>query len=168
MSVAAVTTRRNRPDKKLVEQIERDLADIRRALRVPLETEIARGGLTPPQLGVMQAVVRSDGISLKELSRVVGLAHSTVSGIVDRLESKGLLKRRADPADGRVTRIYPTDAVKEFVAEQLPKLSERPLERALRGASRAERVRIGAAIQRLRELLDEDSSRRASETALQR
>ena len=168
MSVAAVTTRRNRPDKKLVEQIERDLADIRRALRVPLETEIARGGLTAPQLGVMQAVVRSDGISLKELSRVVGLAHSTVSGIVDRLESKGLLKRRADPADGRVTRIYPTDAVKEFVAEQLPKLSERPLERALRGASRAERVRIGAAIQRLRELLDEDSSRRASETALQR
>jgi DNA-binding MarR family transcriptional regulator len=163
-----VTTRRNRPDEKLVEQIERDLADIRRALRVPLETEIAHGGLTPPQLAVMQALVRSDAMSLKELSRVVGLAHSTVSGIVDRLESKGLLERRTDPADGRVTRIYPTDAVKEFVAEQLPKLSERPLERALRRASRAERAQIGATIRRLRELLDEASSRLASETTPQR
>ena len=37
----------------------------------------------------MRIVVRNDGISLKELSAAVNLAHSTVSGIVDRLEKRG-------------------------------------------------------------------------------
>jgi DNA-binding MarR family transcriptional regulator len=89
------------------------------------------------------------------LSRTVGLARSTVSGIIDRLESKGLLERRADSADGRVTRIHSSAVVKRFVAERLPKLSQGPLERALARASRAERAQIGEAIRRLRELLEE-------------
>jgi DNA-binding MarR family transcriptional regulator len=41
-----------------------------------------------PQSAVIQAVVKHDGISLKDLSREVSLAHSTVSGIVDRLEKR--------------------------------------------------------------------------------
>ena len=150
-----MATRHNRLATNFVEQIERDLGAIRRALRVPLESEIARGGLTAPQMAVMQTVVRHAGISLKELSRVVSLAHSTVSGIVDRLESKGMLERRADPADARTTCIHPSAAVRHFVADRLPKLSQGPLERALGRASRTERVQIGTAIRRLRELLDE-------------
>ena len=141
----------------LTEQIERDLGAIRRALRVPLESEIARGGLTAPQMAVLQILMRQDGISLKEMSRAMSLAHSTVSGIIDRLESKGMLERRADPADGRITRLYPSAPVKKFVTEELPKLAEGPLQRALDRARRAERAQIGAAIARLRQLLDEAS-----------
>ena len=142
-------------DGNLVEQIERDLGAIRRALRLPLKTAIARGELTPPQIAIVQVVLQSPGLSLKDLSRAAGLAHSTVSGIVDRLESRNLLERRTDAADNRVTRIHPADAVITFVAEQLPKLTERPLRRALDSASRDEQVRISAAIQRLRQLLEE-------------
>lgn len=82
------------------------------------------------------------------------LAHSTVSGIVDRLEKKGLLERRAAPGNARITRIHSAAVVKKFVAERLPELAQGPLERAL-GASRAEQGQIGEAIRRLRELLDE-------------
>jgi len=139
----------------LVEQIERDLGAIRRALRIPLESEIARGKLTPPQMSIIQMVVSHEGTSLKELSRAVGLAHSTVSGIVDRLESKGLLERRVDPADSRITRIHSSAVVKKFVTERLPKLTQSPLERARERASRTEQARISEAIRRLRELLDE-------------
>jgi DNA-binding MarR family transcriptional regulator len=146
-----------RTDPQLIEQIERDLRGIRRALREPLDSEIARGGLTPPQMAIMQVVASHDGISLKELSRVVGLAHSTVSGVIDRLESKGLLERRVDHADGRISRIQAAAAVKRFVANRLPKLFRSPLERALRRASRTEQAQIGATIQRLRELLEETS-----------
>ncbi len=78
-----------------VEEMERSLGAIRRALRKPLDAEVAKGNLTAPQTGVMQAVVRSNGISLKELSHAVSLAHSTVSGIVDRLEKRGMIERRA-------------------------------------------------------------------------
>ncbi len=146
----------------MAEQIQRDLQAIRRALRVPLESEIARGKLTPPQMAIIQVVVSHEGTSLKDLSRAVGLAHSTVSSIIDRLESKGLLERRADPTDSRISRIHSTAAVKRFVAKRLPELSRGPLERALDRASSAEQAQIGKAVRRLRELLDESATDLAS------
>ena len=136
------------------QRMERDLSAIRRALRKPLEAEIARGELTVPQAAVMQIVVRQQGISLKDLSREASLAHSTVSGIADRLEKRGMIERRPDPADGRFCRIYPTAVVMEFVRERMPTLASEPLIRALSGASAEERNRIEHAFRRLRELLD--------------
>lgn len=139
----------------LAEAIERDLRQIRRALRKPLDAVVATGGLTAPQMSVMRVVVRHDGISLKDLSRAVSLAHSTVSGIVDRLEKRGMISRRADDADGRVSRVYPTAVVQEFVHNEIPALTRRPLETALERVSHAERSAIGSAIRRLREALDQ-------------
>lgn len=135
--------------------MDRDLGAIRRALRRPLEAEVARGELTVPQGAVMRAVVQHDGISLKDLSGEVSLAHSTVSGIVDRLEKRGMIERRADAADGRVTRIHPTAVVRKFVREQIPALSRGPLQAALERVKPDERDGLVAAIGRLRELLEE-------------
>lgn len=137
------------------EQVDRDLSAIRRLLRRPLEAEAARGELTMPQTAVMRAVVQHDGISLKELSREVSLAHSTVSGIVDRLEMRGMIERRADAADGRVTRIHPTAVVTRFVRERIPVLSRGPLQAALERAKAEELKHLVASIRRLRELLEE-------------
>ncbi len=139
----------------LAEQLERDLSGIRRALRRPLDAEVAKGDLTGPQMNVMRVVVRSDGISLKDLSQAVSLAHSTVSGIVDRLEKRGMIERQADAAVGRVRRIYPTAVVKEFVRNEIPALKRRPLEEALERVSPAERATIGSAIRLLREILEQ-------------
>lgn len=139
----------------LAEQMERDLGTIRRVLRRPLDAEVARGELTAPQMNVMRVVVRNDGISLKELSVAVSLAHSTVSGIVDRLEKRGMIERRTDELDGRISRIFPTAVVREFVRDQIPELAQRPLQTALERASRAERAAIGSAVRRLRELLEQ-------------
>jgi len=44
----------------------------------------------------MGQLARHGGMSVKELSQKVGLSHSTVSGIVDRLERKGLAARVQD------------------------------------------------------------------------
>ncbi len=133
--------------------MEGDLSAIRRALRKPLDAAVAQGELTAPQISVMRVVVRHSGISLKDLSKAVNLAHSTVSGIVDRLENRGMIERRADATDKRITLIYPTEVVKEFVRDQIPALVRRPLARALERTSRAERAAISDAVRRLRELL---------------
>lgn len=135
--------------------MEQDLSAIRRALRKPLDSEVARGELTSPQMSVMRVVVRQHGVSLKDLSREVSLAHSTVSGIVDRLEKRGMVERRPDPEDGRTSRIFPTMIVADFVREQIPRLSRGPLEDALERATKAERAAIGEALRRLRELLED-------------
>jgi len=140
---------------QLAETIERDLRGIRRALRRPLDAEVARGELTAPQMSVMRVVVRSDGISLKELSAAVSLAHSTVSGIVDRLAKRGMIERRADTVDRRINRIFPTAVVKEFVRHRIAALQRRPLEMALERVSPSERAAIGSAIQKLREILEQ-------------
>jgi len=137
----------------LAEQMERDLGSIRQALRKPLEAEVAKGDLTVPQSAVMRAVVRRPGINLKDLSREVSLAHSTVSGIVDRLSKRGMIERRADSTDGRVSCIYPAAIVTEFVRERIPLLSRGPLQSALQRATQEERKAIGSALRRLRELL---------------
>jgi MarR family transcriptional regulator, organic hydroperoxide resistance regulator len=98
--------------------------------------------------------VSHDGISLKDLSREVSLAHSTVSGIVDRLEKRGMLERRTDAADGRVTRIHPTQVVQQFVHKRIPALTRGPLEAALERAQPEERPKLERAVSRLRELLE--------------
>ncbi len=137
-----------------VEQMERDLGAIRQAMRRPVEAEVAQGGLTVPQKAVMQIVVHQQGISLKDLSRRLSLAHSTVSGIVDRLEMQGLIERRTDQNDRRISRIHPTEPVAQFIRDKIPALTRGPLQAAMQRATPAERNQIEQALHRLRELLD--------------
>lgn len=144
---------------RMAQEIDLDLRAVRQALRRPAETEFARGGLTGPQRSVMQALGYSDGMSLKDLSRQVGLAHSTVSGIVDRLERRGLLARRAAEADGRVSLIAVTEKVRDFMERTLPALVLHPLVEALRPATPAERARVVEGLKTLRRLVDEPSTR---------
>jgi len=155
----ASRTNATREDHKRIaaqaEQIERDLGVIRQALRRPLEAEFARGALTAPQKAAMQVVVRNEGISLKDLSREISLAHSTVSGIIDRLEKQGMVLRKQDQADGRISRIYPAPVVIDFIRKQMPLLTRGPLEEALHFASDPDRRSIVRGLNRLRELLEQ-------------
>jgi len=134
---------------ELAQEIDRQLRAIRQVLRQPFESDIARGNLTGPQRSVMQALVHTNGLSLKELSRQIGLAHSTVSGIVDRLEKRGLIERQTDSGDRRFSRIVPSRLVQDYMRKTLPALTINPLVDALRRASRAERV---AAVEGLKTL----------------
>jgi DNA-binding MarR family transcriptional regulator len=103
----------------------------------------------------MAILVRSNGSSLKELSKQAGLAHSTVSGIVDRLEKRGMVARKADDSDGRFSRIVVTEVVREFVRDKLPELAIQPLLGALERASPAQRKKIVDGLRTLRAALGE-------------
>ncbi len=139
---------------KLAQEVDHHLGVIRQRLREPLETEFSRGGLTGPQRMVMGALVRSEGLSLKQLSAQVSLAHSTVSGIVDRLQARGFVVRRKDEADGRATVIVPSVEVRDFLANRMPELAISPLTEALRGASNSEKVTVLRGLRKLRALIE--------------
>lgn len=156
MSNTRESATHRQPDlRAIADQIDQDLRVIRRALRQPLEAETAKGELTDPQTAVMREVVRNEGVNLRDLSRAVSLAHSTVSGIVDRLEKRGMIERRPDEKDGRISCIFPTAPVREFVREKIPELNRGPLLNALARTNRNERAAISAALRRLRELLEQ-------------
>jgi DNA-binding MarR family transcriptional regulator len=140
---------------KLAQEVDQHLSIIRQRLREPLETEFARGGLTGPQRMVMQVLVQSEGLSLKELSARVSLAHSTVSGIVDRLQARGMVVRRRDETDGRATVIAPSAAVRDFLTNRMPELAISPLTEALRGASDSEQATVLRGLRKLRALIEQ-------------
>ena len=79
-----------------------------------VKSEATRGGLTTPQINVMMELMIEDGLSLKALSERLNLSHSTVSGIIDRLETKGAVVRRQDTSDGRFTRIFLSEKVYDY------------------------------------------------------
>jgi DNA-binding MarR family transcriptional regulator len=101
----------------------------------------------------MRIVLRKPGIRLGDLSKEVSLSHSTVSGIVDRLEKRGLVKRDPDDLDRRIMRVRPTPQVDSWIQEQLPTLKLGPLQAALQRADPAECDAIEHAVSRLRKLL---------------
>jgi DNA-binding MarR family transcriptional regulator len=155
-------TRASTPDEsllKLAQEVDQHLSAIRQRLREPLETEFASGGLTGPQRMVMQALVQSEGLSLKQLSARVSLAHSTVSGIVDRLETRGMVIRRKDESDGRATVIAPSGAVRDFLSKRMPELAISPLTEALGTASDSEKATVLRGLKKLRTLVERNRPR---------
>ena len=59
-------------------------------------------GLTPVQYAALQAVANAPGTDQRTLAGGIGLDTSTVAGVVDRLEQRGLLQRSLSPQDRRV------------------------------------------------------------------
>jgi DNA-binding MarR family transcriptional regulator len=62
-------------------------------------------GITGPQRLVLKLVAQFPGLSARELADLVQLHPSTITGILQRLERKGLLTRETDPRDGRRVRL---------------------------------------------------------------
>jgi len=137
-----------------VTELDRDLRTIRQMLRRPAEMAVAKAGLTAPQQSVMRVLFNSKGLSLKDLSQELGLAHSTVSGIVDRLERRGLVERRPYQADLRVTEIVVSRQARDYWRRTWPLLRMSPLAEALRSATSSERAQTLRGVRALRRLLE--------------
>lgn len=67
-------------------------------------------GITGPQRLVLRIVGRFPGISAGQLSRILHLDPSTLTGILRRMDRAGLLTRRRDPRDGRRVLLCPSAA----------------------------------------------------------
>lgn len=66
--------------------------------------------LTPVQFAALAAAHRQPGMDQRTLAATVGFDTSTTGGVLDRLESRGLLRRSASPDDRRVRLINVTPA----------------------------------------------------------
>src|SRR3954469_8042856 len=57
--------------------------------------------LSPPQLGALKALDPEHPVAMSELAGILGCDNSNVTGIVDRLEYRGLVERRPAEHDRR-------------------------------------------------------------------
>jgi len=78
---------------------------------------IKEKGLTVSQLFVLLALYEKDGMTPQELSSKLALNSSTLTGILDRLEQKGLAIREMNATDRRSIVIKLTDTAKEMKDE---------------------------------------------------
>ena len=79
-------------------------------------------GLTGAQYNVLNVLAARDGaMSQRELSDVLVVDRSNVTGLLDRMEKAGWVKRTDDPADRRVYRILLTAAGRKLWAKVSPK-----------------------------------------------
>ncbi|MBA3414779.1 MAG: MarR family transcriptional regulator [Chloroflexia bacterium] len=135
-------------------EVERAVRAVYRLLRRPFDPDIARSGLTAPQMNALEVLTREDGLSLKELSGRMELSHSTVSGIIDRLERRELVERKPDQQDRRYSRIFLSEQVTDYVRRMSPSRRMGPISKALELASEEERAQIVGSVGTLRRLLE--------------
>lgn len=74
-----------------------------------LQDQLERVGLTPPQFYVLATIGYSGGLPFGEIGEKMMVTVSNLTGIVDRLEDKGLVARERDPRDRRVVRVTLTE-----------------------------------------------------------
>jgi len=77
-------------------------------------------GLTPLQFAALQAVSQQPGIDQKTLAKVVALDTSTTGGVIDRLEARGLIERRACDEDRRVRLLTLTHEGEKSLQDAVP------------------------------------------------
>ena len=79
-------------------------------------------GITPVQYAALRWLGSSPGIDQRTLASQIGLDTSTLGGVVDRLESRGLLVRQASGTDRRVKQLALTDAGQQLLVDMEPAL----------------------------------------------
>lgn len=105
-------------------------------------------GLTPVQYAVLQAVCNAPGVDQRTLASTIGQDTSTIGGVIDRLETRGLLQRNASPEDRRVRLLTLTDAGHELLAVATPGML-RAQERMLQPLPQQERAEFMRMLQAL-------------------
>ena len=79
-------------------------------LRTYLKNALTNRGVRvpPAQAGILFLLKERDGQTMSELSQVLSIDNSTMTGLVDRLQRSGFVNRMASSKDRRISRIHVT------------------------------------------------------------
>ncbi len=143
---------------RLVVAVPADMKRLRRDLSAIL-SEDNDGGMNFAHfysLGV--ALSRhEDGLTMREISRVLNVPQSTATRIVDGMVRRRHVRRANDPADRRVVRIsYTSSGLKAFGAANA--LTRRRVGRILGAFDPAEREQLLGYMQRLADALEQEAA----------
>jgi len=81
-------------------------------------------GVTAAQSGLLFILGQGDGVLMGEAGAALDLGPPGISGLVDRMTAASLIKRRADPDDGRAWRLWLTPAGRAAMAQSKAGLAE--------------------------------------------
>src|SRR5712691_6296726 len=93
------------------------LYDVARQMRTRADQRARTRGMTRAQWVILARLERQPGLTQNEMAAIVEVEPITIARLVDRLEARGLVERKADPKDRRVWRLQLTPAASPVLRE---------------------------------------------------
>lgn len=133
-----------------------DLADQLHSAAIHLLRQLRReddaSGLSAPRLSALSVVVFGGPLTLGELARAEQVRPPTMTRIVTGLEKDGLVKRRGDPLDRRLTHIEATPKGRKILAAGRARRVEK-LASAMGRLKRKELAELGRGVEVVRDVV---------------
>ena len=129
---------------------------ITRAIDLHSRALLGRFQLTSPQLLVLRTVKQRGETTAGDLARAISLSQPTLTGILDRLESKGLVRRRRSKEDRRKV-IVQTTAAADTVLSNAPRPLQEAFLRRYEALPEWEQTQILSSLQRVVAMMDAEA-----------
>ena len=137
------------------------IADFRTAittLKAISSERVMRLGLSMAQLNILYTLKRCGEMPMSRLAEMLNVSLSSATGLIDRIEERGLVERSRVPEDRRIVLIRVTAAGERLLGE-LDGLSDELLRSVLGRLRRSELVAIGSAFASIRDALADVAGR---------
>ena len=131
------------------------IADFRTAittLKAISNERVLRRGLSMAQLNILFTLKRCGEMPMSRLAEMLNVSLSNATGLIDRIEERGLVERTRVPEDRRIVLIRVTAAGEQMLGE-LDVLSDDLLRTVLGRLDRAELAAVGSAFASIRDAL---------------
>lgn len=129
------------------------LRQILRATEISSRALAKQCGLTPSQLILMEMIAKSGGAAPSALAKDISLSHATVTALIDKLASRGLLQRMPDATDKRRVTVVLTEQG-AAILENAPSILQQRFERGFEKLEDWEQSFLVAGLERAVALLD--------------
>ncbi|WP_181350181.1 MarR family winged helix-turn-helix transcriptional regulator [Thalassobacillus sp. CUG 92003] len=96
------------------------LSKAERAVADLVKDDIRHHGLNPTEFGVLELLYHNGEQPLQKIGEKILLASGSITYVVDKLEKKGLLERKACPEDRRITYAAITEAGEQLLKRIFP------------------------------------------------
>ena len=144
------------PEERFDLQILQSIRRIMRAVDIYSRKLRSQCELTAPQLVCLGTIVEHGPLTVSGIAQQVYLSPSTVVGILDRLEDRGLITRERDTNDRRVVNTSATLAGREITAKA-PSALQDGLHEALKDLPLLEQATIALSLKRVVDLMEAGS-----------
>lgn len=143
-----------------MEQAQRILGSLRRILHTVDRNNqriCKTVGLTTAQLTCLRELSSAGELAIGELAKRVGSSGTTLTGVIDRMEAKGLVQRTRSPRDRRSVRLTLTEKGRASLSE-LPIATLDPFFESLKALSDADVARLDVALHHIAERMQAPAS----------
>jgi len=141
------------PNRTISESVMIALRKIIQAIDMNSKKLVKRVGLTGPQLVILQEISNLGEVTAGEIAHAVSLSQATVTGILERMEKRGLLTRQRSDQDKRRIMVRITKNGQQVLDDAPPLMQEAFVER-FSNLQEWEQTMILSGLQRLVSIMD--------------